>query len=679
MKIKITVLFLTVALLIGVILSCGVTFAAPSDGVEVDDLILGVGADESERTLNWYSSSLATGVVAVAPAGKLVDGEFPQDAEYFSVSATSAVFRPGYYIKRATITGLKPETNYAYAIIEGSDMSEIYYFSTSAKDEFTFAFVGDPQISQSSHGTSWADTVEKIKNQFGAELIVSAGDQISTPDSIEHFDYFAVDGLSSVTFAPTAGPVHDVEGGDTYGAYTEHYNIPNLSDEYGVNGGTSNYYYVYNNILFMNLNMCDASASTNGEHRSFMEEAIAANPDVKWRIVVMHNSLFSTGMHGDPSYQWYESEIGKFRPALAPVFTELGIDVVLSGHDHVYLRTYMMDGVEISDTDTVISGTVSDPDGTLYVCASSSTGSKFYDKTYEPDFASCENYEKRKSAIKFEVTPTTLKMTSYFLDEMVDFDSFAISKEHLTCELIKRDATPVGCETDGTREYYYCKCGKAYEDAEGTVFIGNVKEWATIPHSGHDFAPATCTEPKTCKNCGETEGKKLGHSWQSATCTTPQTCWYCDATRGNPLPHNSNEATCSEAPTCKNCGAVTGDPLPHTPTEPSCNDGSRCLECGERLSESLGHNLTDPTCTEGSSCTRCGIVANNALGHSYDDDDDAECNRCSHQRTVAQNNSPDTTPDDGEDNTALIIVIVASSLAIVGGIAAFILFKKKKR
>ena len=679
MKLKITVLFLTVALILGVILSCGVTFAAPSDGVEVDDLILGVGADESERTLNWYSSSPAGGMVALAPADTLVGGAFPQNTEYFDVSVTSSQYRTGYYVKRATLTGLLPDTDYAYAIFEGSSMSEIYRFSTSAKDEFTFAFVGDPQISQEKHGTSWADTVDKIKTQLGAELIVSAGDQISTPDSIEHFDYFAVDGLSSVTFAPTAGSVHDVDSNDTYGAYTEHYNIPNLSDEYGVKGGTSNYYYVYNNILFMTLNMCDSSASTNGEHRRFMEEAIAANPNVKWRIVVMHNSLFSTGMHGDPEYQYYDSEIGKFRPALAPIFTELGIDVVLSGHDHVYLRTYMMDGVDICSTDTVISGTVSDPDGTLYVCANSSTGSKFYDKTYDSYFASCENYENRKSAIKFEVTSTTLKMTSYFLDDMESFDSFAISKEHLVCSLIKNEAVPAGCETDGSREYYACKCGKAYEDAEGTLFIGDLKEWATIPHSGHDFAPATCTLPKTCRNCGDTEGTKLGHSWKTATCTSPQICWDCGTTRGNPLPHNPTDATCAEAPTCKVCGTVTGDALPHTPTDATCINGSECSECGEDLSEPLGHDLTDPTCTDGSTCTRCGVVANNALGHLYDDASDAECNRCPHQRTVAQNNSPDTTPDDGEDNTTLIIVIVASSLAIVGGIAAFILFKKKKR
>ena len=36
----------------------------------------------------------------------------------------------------------------------------------------------------------------------------------------------------------------------------------------------------------------------------------------------------------------------------------------------------------------------------------------------------------------------------------------------------------------------------------------------------HDFSPATCTKPATCKNCGETQGVALGHTpseWQADT------------------------------------------------------------------------------------------------------------------------------------------------------------------
>lgn len=43
----------------------------------------------------------------------------------------------------------------------------------------------------------------------------------------------------------------------------------------------------------------------------------------------------------------------------------------------------------------------------------------------------------------------------------------------------------------------------------------------------HEWAEATCTEPKTCAKCGETEGEALGHTWIDATCTEPKTCSVC--------------------------------------------------------------------------------------------------------------------------------------------------------
>lgn len=33
----------------------------------------------------------------------------------------------------------------------------------------------------------------------------------------------------------------------------------------------------------------------------------------------------------------------------------------------------------------------------------------------------------------------------------------------------------------------------------------------------HTWSEATCTEPKTCSECGETEGKALGHCFLSTT------------------------------------------------------------------------------------------------------------------------------------------------------------------
>ncbi|MCM1046374.1 MAG: hypothetical protein NC417_12765 [Candidatus Gastranaerophilales bacterium] len=49
----------------------------------------------------------------------------------------------------------------------------------------------------------------------------------------------------------------------------------------------------------------------------------------------------------------------------------------------------------------------------------------------------------------------------------------------------------------------------------------------------HTWSKATCTEPKTCSLCGETEGAALGHQWVEATFAEPKTCSLCGETEGD--------------------------------------------------------------------------------------------------------------------------------------------------
>lgn len=77
----------------------------------------------------------------------------------------------------------------------------------------------------------------------------------------------------------------------------------------------------------------------------------------------------------------------------------------------------------------------------------------------------------------------------------------------------------------------------------------------------HEWKDATCTEPKTCTKCGETEGEPLGHSWIDATCTEPKTCSVCGETEGNAAGHEWTEATVDKPKTCTKCGLTEGEPL----------------------------------------------------------------------------------------------------------------------
>ena len=486
-----------------------------------EGIVLGVGRDETERNVAYFSSVNVAGEIRVALASDVESDVFPNSYTSFYSSCRTAVNLPGKFAKAATITGLSESTKYAYVIVEVGVMSEIYYFETGGFGDFEFVFVGDPQISTQAHSESWQDTMQKILNSFNTQLLISAGDQVVKPDSEEQYSYFLVDELAKIAFAPTVGPVHDSQSA----TFSDHYNLPNLSSKYGKNETSANYWYRYNNTLFMHLNMSDTGASTNGEHKNFMIEAMAQNPDAMWNIVIMHTSLYSTSQHGDPNYTHFPTEVGKYRPALSPVFTELGIDVVLSGHDHVYVRSNLMDGVNVS-TDVVVNNSVKDPYGILYICASSSTGSKYGDKLTDGDFIAFENYEKNKSAIKVAITGESITLTSYFLDDMQVFDTFKIEKTPHVCAPKYVEGRVPTCTLYGQREYYSCACGRAYEDVEGRILIEDLASWKFISALGHDYLNATCSEPKTCNTCGATVGKRLGHDFDGVCDTECNRCDY---------------------------------------------------------------------------------------------------------------------------------------------------------
>lgn len=77
----------------------------------------------------------------------------------------------------------------------------------------------------------------------------------------------------------------------------------------------------------------------------------------------------------------------------------------------------------------------------------------------------------------------------------------------------------------------------------------------------HTWVDATCTEPKTCSECGETEGEALGHVWVDATCSAPKTCSVCGETEGEALEHTLTEANYQQPATCEICGETVGDVL----------------------------------------------------------------------------------------------------------------------
>ncbi|RFA10446.1 metallophosphoesterase [Subtercola boreus] len=386
---------LTAAALVGCV-SVGSGFAAPSasaaETANLTGVVLGVGANESQRIVSWYSSADTSQQIQLAPTASLVAGAFPAGATTFAAIGAANIATSGGFNRHATISGLSENTAYSYRVGSEGNWSSAYAFKTQSFDgDYDFLFLGDPQIGSSGNvakdGAGWADTlaVATAANP-NAELLVSGGDQVETANTEAQWDSFlAPDQLRQVPFAATIGN-HDVGGK----AYEQHLATPNTdrSAAYYSNGQpTSNtsggdYWYIYKDVLFIDLNSNSYSTAQGGggdaAHIGYVTDVVNQHQaEAKYTVLVYHHAIYSPADHAK------DSDNKVRRTDYPTAFSNLGVDLVLQGHDHSYSRSYeIKNGAKANPDeqpgqDDVYPG----PGGVIYVTANSSSGSKYYDIT----------------------------------------------------------------------------------------------------------------------------------------------------------------------------------------------------------------------------------------------------------------------------------------------------------
>ena len=151
------------------------------------------------------------------------------------------------------------------------------------------------------------------------------------------------------------------------------------------------------------------------DNKNLIESAVEANPDAKWRIAVMHHDVYGTERHVT------ESETLAVRNSLCPVFDKYDFDVVLTGHDHLYGRSYLIK---------------TDPEGILYITASSAGASTGTADAIPEDYwwLAKMNGNGRDSYTTFEIDSNSLKMTTCDAQTNAVIDEFNIIKTDTTFE-----------------------------------------------------------------------------------------------------------------------------------------------------------------------------------------------------------------------------------------------------
>lgn len=384
----------------------------------IRSLSVTVGSTEEEVNLTWYSPSEEAGQVLWTT----VDDENFEQAEIYDASAAPSEVTSGYYINRATVTGLLPETDYQYQVGRGEEVSPVYTYTTPAfTASIRFTAVGDAQIGKpveevDRQKNNWHRLLNKVRYHFpDTAFLVSLGDQVNDFDDGEQYNAFLNQGvLYSLSLAPVKGN-HDVGGPQ----YSEHFTLPNQS-LYGTcdDEGDGDYWFTRGCALFMVLDTMDAEKW--GEHEEFIASAVEANPDAVWRIVFSHFSPYN-------GYEGYLENAKNIRPYFLQFTSKYDIDLVMCGHDHAYVRTYF---IQEDGSFQEYESPASDPEGTMYLTLSSSSGSLYRRPTDQAE-AAVSKKRDTPEVTDVQITPDKLKVSTYNAETWEPTDEFEIRKQKM--------------------------------------------------------------------------------------------------------------------------------------------------------------------------------------------------------------------------------------------------------
>ena len=378
----------------------------------ITDAVLQVGADPTARNLSWMSESSGGGEVRWAPVSELEGGELPADAETAETTDSGLATDLKRHFNHASMTGLEPDTEYAYQVGSEEDgFTEVQRFTTGdAGGDDEFLVFGDPQVGAGGGDPDDAAGWDRTLSSAAAtaedpSFFYSLGDQVNSAGNQEQYaQYLAPEATRTIPQATTIGN-HDVSSK----AYEQHFNRPNVSQDYGGGGvitSGGDYWFIEDGVLFLNIN---SNSSDMDAHAEFIDEVVAEHGDqARWTVLGFHHSIYSTATH------WDDLDVKRLRKAIPPVAARNDIDLVVSGHDHIYNRTFLMDG-EGKPVEGSEAGTEEEKeDGqTLYLTLTSSSGSKFYDYVPGLDWEGKSVHNDIPAFTRVQVSDEALRATTY--------------------------------------------------------------------------------------------------------------------------------------------------------------------------------------------------------------------------------------------------------------------------
>ncbi|HEU5073654.1 MAG TPA: metallophosphoesterase, partial [Polyangiaceae bacterium] len=187
------------------------------------------------------------------------------------------------------------------------------------------------------------------------DLFFHVGDMAydSGTDSAFTNNHFAMyeEILASAPFWPAVGN-HEASTGDSdsatqSGPYYEAFSLPTAGQAGGQPSGTEAYYsFDYANAHVVVLDSDDSSTDIDSTQLAWLALDLANIPTTQtWLVAMFHHPPYSKGSHDSDDASDSGGRMVRARENILPILEAAGVDLVLSGHSHIYERSYLIDGV----------------------------------------------------------------------------------------------------------------------------------------------------------------------------------------------------------------------------------------------------------------------------------------------------------------------------------------------
>ncbi len=278
-----------------------------------------------------------TDSVEIKTDSKLVDRYFPGiDLGIFGLFKYNFTM----YQHTVTLTGLKPGTTYTYKVgnAEKGWWSDTGSVTTAdGSNDVTFFHTSDPQAqSQDQYARGWANVLDKAFKLYpDAKFVVCAGDLVDYGMNNHMWQWMfdtASKNLMNTYLMPVTGNHEEKDDYSTVSNFV----LPNVPEQDTASGVY--YSYDYNNvhIAVLNTNDLNDDDALSEKQIEWLKKDMNASK-AEWKLVTLHKALYSNGSHYD------DDDVCAMRKQLGALMPQLGIDLVLQAHDHVYLRTFSLD------------------------------------------------------------------------------------------------------------------------------------------------------------------------------------------------------------------------------------------------------------------------------------------------------------------------------------------------